>query len=90
MAQKLASSLGLGVGISSGCNFLAAVMAQDRLPKGSVVVTVFCDDNKKYLTTDLFKREAVLDKYLSPDIELLDYHVIGRLGAAQVENRFIA
>ena len=25
MAQKLASTLGLGVGISSGCNFLAAV-----------------------------------------------------------------
>ncbi len=90
MAQKLASSLGLGVGISSGCNFLAAVMAQDRLPKDSVVITVFCDDNKKYLSTDLFRQEGVRDTYVSPGIELLDFHVIGRLGATQVESRFIA
>ncbi len=34
MAQKLASGLGLAVGISSGCNFLAGVMAQERLPAG--------------------------------------------------------
>src|SRR6516162_10246515 len=31
MAQKLAFSLGLAVGISSGCNFLAAVLAQEKL-----------------------------------------------------------
>ena len=29
MAQKLASELGLAVGISSGANFLAAVQVQD-------------------------------------------------------------
>jgi cysteine synthase A len=90
MAQKLAGHLGLGVGISSGCNFIAAVIAQERLPQGSVVVTVLCDDNKKYLSTDLFKKESVRDTYLSPGIELLDLHVIRRLGPAQEQGRFIA
>ncbi|HEV2274508.1 MAG TPA: PLP-dependent cysteine synthase family protein [Acidobacteriaceae bacterium] len=75
MAQKLASTLGLGVGISSGCNFLAAVMAQEKLPAGSVVATIFCDDNKKYLSTDLFRQEPVRDSYLSPEIELLEFRV---------------
>jgi len=50
MAQKLASGLGLGVGISSGCNFLAALEVQDELGPESTVVTVFPDDNKKYLS----------------------------------------
>jgi cysteine synthase len=41
MAQKLASQLGLGVGISSGANFIGALKAQEKLGKDSVVVTVF-------------------------------------------------
>ncbi len=76
MAQKLASTLGLAVGISSGCNFLAAVMAQDRLPSGSTVATIFCDDNRKYLSTDLLKVEPVKRSYISPSVELLDFAVI--------------
>jgi cysteine synthase A len=76
MAQKLASSLGLAVGISSGCNLLAAVVAQERLPQGAVVATIFCDDNRKYLTTDLMRTEPVKEHYLSPAIELLDFAVI--------------
>jgi hypothetical protein len=51
MAQKLASELGLGVGISSGANFLGALQVQRSLGDGAVVVTVFPDDNKKYLST---------------------------------------
>ena len=78
MAQKLASTLGLGVGISSGCNFLAALMAQERLSEGAVVATVFCDDNKKDLSTDLLRVEPAKDGYLSPEVELLDFAVIGR------------
>jgi cysteine synthase A len=78
MAQKLAT-LGLAVGISSGCNFLAAAMAQQRLAPGSTVVTVFPDDNKKYLSTDLFREEPVRDGYQSPEIELLEFRVVGRL-----------
>jgi len=71
MAQKLASTLGLGVGISSGANLIGAVMAQEKLGKDSVVVTVFADDNKKYLSTDLMKEEPVKDGFISTDIELL-------------------
>jgi len=39
MAQKL-SNLGLGVGISSGANFLGALKIQNELGKDAVVVTV--------------------------------------------------
>jgi cysteine synthase len=84
MAQKLGRTLGLGVGISSGCNFLAAVMAQNQMPDGSVVATIFCDDNKKYLSTGLFQEELVHSTYLSPDIELLDFQVIGRIRAEAI------
>lgn len=71
MAQKLATNLGLGVGISSGCNFLAAVRAQERYGAHAPVVTVFADDNKKYLTTDLMHHEPTRNDYLAPEIELL-------------------
>ena len=73
MAQKLASTLGFGVGISSGANFIAAVKAQNLLGADKTVVSVFSDDNKKYLSTDLLKEEPVRDDYLSTDIELLSY-----------------
>lgn len=72
MAQKLASDLGLGLGISSGANFLGAILAHEKLGNDSVVVTVFPDDNKKYLSTDLLKKEPVKKGFLSTDIELLN------------------
>ncbi len=78
MAQKLAFSLGLAVGISSGCNFLAAVKAQEKLGPEAVVVTIFCDDNKKYLSTALMNEEAARPEYLSPRIELLGIGTVGR------------
>ena len=81
MAQKLAATLGLGVGISSGCNFLAAVMAQERLGADAIVTTVFCDDSRKYMSTGLFGCEPVREEYLTPGIELLDFRVIGRLAS---------
>lgn len=80
MAQKLAATLGLAVGISSGANFLGALIAQEKLGADAVVATVFCDDNKKYLSTDLIRDEPVKDGYLSPNIELFGYQSIGRLG----------
>ncbi|MBK9439753.1 MAG: PLP-dependent cysteine synthase family protein [Chloracidobacterium sp.] len=83
MAQKLASRLGLAVGISSGANFLGALIAQEKLGADAVVATVFCDDNKKYLSTDLVREESVKDDYLSPNIELFGYQTIGRLGLTQ-------
>ena len=70
MAQQLANVLGIGVGISSGANFLGALKVQNMLGKDKVIVTVFPDDNKKYLSTDLLKNESIKDGFLSPDIEL--------------------
>jgi cysteine synthase A len=78
LAQELAASLGLGVGISSGANFLGAVQLEDRLGPGSTVVTIFPDSNKKYLSTDLLKPEPVLDEYLAPQISLKRFEVIDR------------
>ncbi|MCL1937626.1 MAG: PLP-dependent cysteine synthase family protein [Candidatus Azobacteroides sp.] len=70
MAQKLARTLGLGVGISSGGNFLGAVQAQNQLGDDAVVTTVFADDNKKYLSTDYIKDEPMKDGFFSSDIQL--------------------
>lgn len=78
MAQKLATSLGLAVGISSGCNFLAAVQAQEKLGGDAPVVTILCDDNKKYLSTALMLEEKPRADYLSPKIELLSLGTVGR------------
>jgi len=76
MAQMLGRVLGLGVGISSGANLLGAVKIQNLLGADKTVVSVFSDDNKKYLTTDVLKEEPVKDGYLSPDIELLEYNAV--------------
>lgn len=78
MAQKLARKLGLAVGISSGCNFLAAVKAGFGCGERPVVATVFPDDNKKYLSTALMSDEPVKDGYLTPEIELLDMRILPR------------
>ena len=79
MAQKLASRLGLGVGISSGANFIGALKVQNEIGADAVVVTVFPDDNKKYLSTSLLQEEPVKDGYLSPEVELVDYHAFKRV-----------
>lgn len=84
MAQKLAANLGLAVGISSGANFLGALTALEKLGKEAIVATVFPDDNKKYLSTDLVREEPVKDEYLSADVELFGYQTIGRVDAADV------
>ena len=79
MAQKLATSLGIAVGISSGANFLGALEVQNRMGAGATVVTVFSDDNKKYLTTDLLREEAELEGYLTPDVELVSFDTFKRV-----------
>lgn len=81
MAQKMASTLGLAVGISSGCNFLAALMIQYSLDPYATVVTVFPDDNKKYLSTDLMREEPVRDGYVAPTVELFGITTTGRVCA---------
>lgn len=73
MARKLALELGLGVGISSGANVLASVLWQNKVNKP--VVTVFADDNKKYLSTDLVKEMRLDENFVSDKIKLLDYRI---------------
>lgn len=78
MAQKLACELGLALGISSGANFLGAVLAQEKLGDRANIVTVFSDDNKKYLSTDLMKEEPVKEGFIAPEVRLLGVDVIKR------------
>jgi len=82
MAQKLSEQLGLGVGISSGANFIGALKVQSELGADSVVVTVFSDDNKKYLSTDLLREEPVQEHYVSSDVELLSFRALKHGGHA--------
>jgi cysteine synthase A len=79
MAQKLASELGLGVGISSGANFLGSLKAQNNLGNEAIVATVFSDCNKKYLSTDLMREEPVEEGFLAPQIELRNVRAFNRV-----------
>ncbi len=79
MAQKLACCLGLGVGISSGANFLGAVKIHEQLGPDSVVVTILADDNKKYLSTDLLDKIPSKASFISNDIRLVSYKSFGRV-----------
>jgi cysteine synthase A len=79
MAQKLSSDLGLGVGISSGANFIGAMMLQNEMGEDAVVATVFPDDNKKYLSTDLFGEEPVKEGFLTPDVRLTGFRAFKRV-----------
>ncbi len=74
MSRRLAKELGLGVGISSGANLIASIIYQEKESKP--VATVFADDNKKYLSTDLSKHIDTNPKYISNKIKLLDYEVM--------------
>ena len=74
MARKIALELGIGVGISSGANMIASVLAKAKNTKD--IVTVFPDDNKKYLTTDLSNPVDNNSRFISNEIELLDYEFI--------------
>ena len=70
MTNLLAQKLGLGVGISSGANFLGAVLTNlDN------VVTVFPDDLKKYLSVDN-KITTPKENLLSNKIELIDFEIV--------------
>jgi cysteine synthase A len=69
----------MAVGISSGANFLAALIAQNQLGADAVVATLFPDSNKKYLSTDLMAEEPEREGYLSPEVELLGVQAIGRV-----------
>jgi cysteine synthase A len=81
VAQKLATELGLAVGISSGANVIGAIRQTVALGPKATVVTLLCDSNKKYLSTDLLREEPVRPGYLAPDLVFTKYHPISRLVA---------
>ena len=74
MSKKISRELGLGVGISSGANMIASILLKEIGYNN--VVTVFPDDNKKYLSTDLTKEIKLKDNNISSKIKLLDIEVI--------------
>lgn len=74
MSRILAITLGIGVGISSGANMLAAILCEEEIHGN--IVTVFPDDNKKYLTTKLGEQINPNPNFLSNQIELLNYEIV--------------
>ena len=74
MSRRLARELGLGVGISSGANLIGCILLNEKIDKP--IVTVFADDNKKYLSTDLVKDINENRSFVSNKIKLKNYEVV--------------
>lgn len=71
MSRMLAREFGLGVGISGGANLLAGVISGiDN------IATVFADDAKKYLSTDLIGDIDNSEELISNKVKLLNIEVI--------------
>ena len=79
MAQRLAKELGLAVGISSGANVVGAIKIKELLGPDATVVTVLSDCNKKYLSTDLIKKEQERPDYVSMETQFRGFEPISRL-----------
>lgn len=73
MSRILSKKFGLGVGISSGANLLAAVISGNN---DNNIVTVFADDSKKYLSTDLGKDINLNKDLISNRIEIISFEYI--------------
>lgn len=73
MSKRIAQEFGLGIGISSGANFLASVIMDND---GLKIATVFPDDNKKYITTKLSEPIDEDPKLLSNKVKLIGFDVI--------------
>lgn len=74
MSRRLARELGLGVGISSGANLIGSILLNEKINKP--IVTVFADDNKKYLSTDLANEIDENKEFISNQIKLQGYEII--------------
>ena len=74
MSRKLSRELGLGVGISSGANLLGSVLLNDEIHQN--IVTVFPDDNKKYLSTELSDEINLNTEFISNHIELIEFKIM--------------
>lgn len=73
MSKRIAKEFGLGIGISSGANFLASVLMDSDDYK---IATVFADDNKKYITTKLSEPVDDNPELISNRIKLIGFEVI--------------
>lgn len=71
MARILAKKLGLGVGISSGANFIGSCLCD-----GNDIVTIFVDDMKKYLSTELVDVIDQNKEFISNKIEILSIECV--------------
>ena len=78
MSRRLARELGLGVGISSGANLIGCILLNEKIDKP--IATVFADDNKKYLSTDLAKDIDDNEEFVSNQIKLINYEIIKIVG----------
>lgn len=74
MSRKISKELGIGVGISSGANFLGSILLANDI--NDAVVTVFPDDNKKYLSTELLNDIDYNQTFISNKIELINYECL--------------
>lgn len=74
MSRRLSKELGIGVGISSGANLIGSVLLANEIK--SNVVTVFPDDNKKYLSTELVNEIDLNENFLSNQIKLINYEKV--------------
>jgi cysteine synthase B len=59
MTRRLARQEGLLVGVSAGANVFAAVRLMQRVPPGSLIITVLCDDGAKYLGERFWETETL-------------------------------
>ena len=74
MSRKLSRELGIGVGISSGANLLGGILLENDIDGN--IVTIFPDDNKKYLSTELVNNIDLNPDFISNQIELLNIEFI--------------
>lgn len=73
MSRILAKTFGLGVGISSGANLIASIITAKN---NDNVVTIFADDLKKYLSTDLTKDINNDKNLISNQIEIISIETL--------------
>ena len=76
MSRKLATELGIGVGISSGAYAIGAILLNEQTEKP--VATLFADDNRKYLSTELSDESIIFDNpnFISNKVKFLSFNVL--------------
>ncbi len=76
MSKMLSRELGLGVGISSGANFIGAIKVGDEIGAQANIVITFADDNKKYLSTDYSNDFTPSEESIAKDVKLVGFRAI--------------